>query len=303
MPERKLPLHDLESRYFERMEASLGDKTRLLSFLPPILDPASPPTILDVGAGSGGFAHALAMLGYRVTALDLSEDAINHMHFSYTELELIQALANHAHDYGRERFDVIVCSSILHEVFSYGDDVHRAGHTSSIARALESFYKALKPGGTFLLRDGVLPEDAERAASFTLKEGHEPEAVFRYLELCPFANGSAYGEQGRLVKLTQETAAPQTFSGDVRSVLEFAYTYTWGVESYPRETQELYAVYTLEEYSEVLTRAGLAVEQAFSYLQPGYPAHLADKLDILVEGEPHAWFPSNAIWVAHKPSF
>jgi 2-polyprenyl-3-methyl-5-hydroxy-6-metoxy-1,4-benzoquinol methylase len=298
MTGRKVELHALEERYFQRMESSLGDKTKLLKYLPPISDPTDPPTILDVGAGGGDFAHALSMLGYRVTALDLSEDAIEHMRYAYSELELIQALANHAHDFGEKRFDVVICSSILHEVYSYGDDVHRAGHLSSLKRALASSHRALKPGGLFLLRDGVLPENHHLPAIFTLLPGHHVESVFTYLELCPFANGTAYGEQGHLVELEQVSSA--AFAGNVRSVLEFAYTYTWGLESYPRETQELYAVLTLRGYEELLEEEGFSVEESFSYLQPGYPQHLASMLFLEVDGKPAPWFDSNAIWVARK---
>lgn len=230
--ERITGYHALESRYFQRMDNSAGDKSRLIKYLPPIVDPSNPPHVLDVGAGSGSFAHILSLLGYDVTALDASEDALNEIQFRYNDLHVLNALANHTHDFGKEQFDVIIASSLLHEVFSYGDDVHKAGHISSLSRALNSFKEALKPEGLLLIRDGVKPENWKESASFELLAGHENSSVNLYLEMCPFANGIAYGDAGSLIRLTNTENS--TWVGNVQSVMEFAYTYTWGLDSYPR---------------------------------------------------------------------
>ncbi len=296
--ERITGYHALESRYFQRMDNSAGDKSRLIKYLPPIVDPSNPPHVLDVGAGSGSFAHILSLLGYDVTALDASEDALNEIQFRYNDLHVLNALANHTHDFGKEQFDVIIASSLLHEVFSYGDDVHKAGHISSLSRALNSFKEALKPEGLLLIRDGVKPENWKESASFELLAGHENSSVNLYLEMCPFANGIAYGDAGSLIRLTNTENS--TWVGNVQSVMEFAYTYTWGLDSYPRETQELYAPLTLLEYNALLSDTGFKVEESYSYLQTGYPTNLVERMTYLVNGKPAQWPDSNAIWVSHK---
>lgn len=294
---RILESHTLEQRYFERMAQSIGDKIRIIQHLPRIVDPLNPPKVLDVGAGGGEFALELVKLGYKVTVLDANEDAIEQL-YRYNNLETIHALANQTSDFGENVYDAIVCSSVLHEVFSYGDNVHRRGHISSIGRAVDSFREALKPGGVLVIRDGVLPDNWESKATVQLLDGHESSAVNLYLKMCPFANGEAYGKQGTLINL--EEIAPKLWEGNVHSVLEFAYTYTWGLDSYHRETQELYTAMTLEGYSDYLEERGFTVTEKYSYLQPGYPEHLAYKMLLEVEGEPHEWFDSNAIWVAVK---
>ena len=295
---RKASLHGFEPRYFERMAHSLGDKSKLLAYLPEITDPSNPPRVLDIGAGGGEFADAISKLGYDVTALDASDDAVMRIREKFPEMTTAKLLANHAHELGEEQFDVIVCSSILHEVMSYGDNFHSIGHMSSLSRALESFRKCLKHGGLLLIRDGVLPENWEERGTVTLLEDSGVAAAYKYLEMCPFANGRAYGDMGSLVRLTETSAG--VFEGNVRSLLEFAYTYTWGLSSYPRETQELYAVKTLNSYSELLEENGFNVEESFSYLQDGYPTNLATKMALEVEGSVSSWFDSNAIWVARK---
>lgn len=295
--ERIVNQHHLEERYFARMASSLGDKIKIVEHLPVVTDDYSP-HILDVGAGGGNFSKVLADMGYKVTSLDANEEAIHEINYKYPNIETIHALANHASDFGKNVYDAIVCSSILHEVFSYGDDVHNVGHVSSLSRALQSFYEALKPNGVLIIRDGVLPDNWADTASLTLLEGHEASSVSLYLSMCPFANGSAYNAQGSLVALSD--VGSKTFVGNVRSVMEFAYTYTWGLDSYPRETQELYAPLTLDEYVTLLESEKFKVTNSFSYLQPGYPENLKDKMVLTVNGEPAEWFDSNALWVAYK---
>lgn len=297
-PSRKLKDQTLEERYFERMASSLGDKARLVDYLPPIVDRAHPPEVLDVGAGGGEFAHILSGAGYSVTALDANQDAIDRIGYRYPDLKLVRALANHAHDMGEEVYDSVVCSSILHEVYSYGDDVHRMGHVSSISRALESFRKALKAGGRLIIRDGVKPVNWDAPVEFEMLDGHENSSVEKYLAMCPFSNGSAYGTSGTQIQL--EHVEGKRWRGNLKSAMEFAYTYTWGEDSFPRETQELYAPLTLDEYKNLLNESGFEVEETSSYLQEGYPKFLKSKIRLTQNGKEIPWPDSNAIWVARK---
>ena len=295
---RKVNLVHLEERYFDRMASSLGDKTRLLRYLPEIIDTSNPPHILDVGAGSGDFSHALSLLGYKVTALDVSEEAIERIKFNYADVDTMKALANESHLLGENKYDAIVCSSILHEVFSYGDNFHKAGHYSSIPRALDSFRHALKADGVLIIRDGVLPDDWATIGALTVLDADD-SVVEKYLDMCPFARGQVNHEESQhLVQLRK--VAPTTWVGNYRSLLEFSYTYTWGLDSYPRETQELYALYTLDDYARVLEDNGFTVEQKYSYLQPGYVEGLKNKIRLNAPERDNKWFDSNAVWVARK---
>lgn len=290
--------HHLEDRYFERMAGSLGDKKRILDYLPPVTNEYAP-KVLDIGAGGGEFSFVLTELGYNVTAIDASDEAVNRIRVKYPQVTTATLLANQVDELPLNNYDAVVCSSILHEAFSYGDNVHKAGHISSLVRALKAFHKVLKPGGRVIIRDGVLPKNWEASASVQLMGNTPVSVVYDYLKMCPFANGKAYGNQGSLVKLEEQDN--KIFTGNVRSVLEFSYTYTWGIESYPRETQELYAVLTLEGYRDLLMSEGFNVIVSYSYLQSGYPEHLQGVLDLKVDGEKVEWFDSNAIWVAVKP--
>lgn len=289
--------HSLEPRYFERMAASLGDKIKIVENLPPVTESYSP-VVLDVGAGGGEFSHALEQLGYTVVALDASDDAIMRMRECFPSLTTVRMLANESEKLGENAFDAIVCSSILHEVYSYGDNLNSKGKLESISAALESFRKILKPGGVLVIRDGVKPKNWSSPAKLRLFPEQATEPVLAYLEQCPFANGFISGETGRMIALHQSYAG--WFTGNVQSAFEFYMTYNWGVENYSRETQELFGVLTLEEYQTTLTQAGFTVDSAESWIQPGYLEHLPNKVHLLTELGQNNWPDTNALWVAHK---
>ncbi len=289
--------HTLETRYFERMAASLGDKMKIIENLPPVTADYSP-RVLDVGAGGGEFSHALEELGYTVTALDASDDAIMRMREKFPELTTVHMLANESEELGEAIFDAVVCSSILHEVFSYGDTFRKKGDINSLRAALEAFTKILKPGGVLVIRDGVKPENWAEAAKVRMVPAANVEPLRMYLEQCPFANGFIFGPTGRLVQL--EEAEQGWFTGNLQSVFEFYMTYNWGVDSYPRETQELFGVLTLDEYSAALEHVGFTVTSAESWIQPGYLEHLPKKVELVTEAGKNLWPDTNALWVARK---
>lgn len=289
--------HRLEERYFERMAKSLGDKLQIVEQLPAPTESYSP-KVLDIGAGGGEFSHALTELGFTVTALDASADAVRHMRTNFPELHAVQLLANHSRELGLEAYDAVVCSSILHEVFSYGDDERGPGDYNSLTEALKAFNSVLKPGGVLVIRDGVRPRHWNDTATVTVLDDDD-EAVALYLAQCPFANGSIAGSTGHLVKLTKDRG--NSYTGDLRSAYEFYMTYNWGVENYHREAHELYGVLSLDQYSSLLSYVGFEVELAKSWVQLGYAEHLPTKVRLMTAEGFNRWPATNALWVARKP--
>lgn len=288
--------HALEERYFERMAVSLGDKMKIVEQLPAVTNDYSP-KVLDIGAGGGEFAHALSELGYTVTALDANRDSIEHIRQNFPEITTKWSLANYADDFVSNFYDAVVCSSILHEVYSYGDDERDPGDLKSVETALKSFLHVLKPGGVLVIRDGVKPRGWSDSATVRIVNGDD-EAVRLYLEQCPFANAAIPGVTGKTVQLTQLKLG--LWSGNLRSAYEFYMTYNWGVENYHREANELYGIMSLSEYSSLLQYVGFELVSAESWVQPGYSEYLPKKVQLLTSDGVNRWPDTNALWVARK---
>lgn len=291
--------HNLETRYFERMAKSLGDKLKIVEQLPAVTDDYSP-RVLDVGAGGGEFSNVLVNLGYTVVALDASDDAIMRMRKNFPQLTTALMLANEAVSLGFESFDAVVCSSILHEVYSYGDSAHGKGDLESLDAALETFMKILKPGGVLVIRDGVKPKNWGEPARVKTVDGSGVKPVLQYLAMCPFSNGWIDGPTGTLISLETKNLKDGWFEGNIQSAYEFYMTYNWGVDSYERETQELYGVLTLDAYVAKLEAIGFVVEIAESWVQPGYAEFLPKKIRLETAAGANVWPDTNALWVARK---
>lgn len=277
--------------YFARMAASLGDKESILQFV-------EPGKILDVGAGGGELSEVLRLAGNEVWALDGSSAAIARISANFPEIHTVEAFSYEVLDiFPENSFDTIVCSSILHEVYSYGDPSNGSYSVSAVLDALLAFYKLLKPGGILIIRDGVMPTDWNEQVTVHLKTSDSVKYFEMYKSQAPF-----YSDTPGLRTVSFEKVSRNLFKGNLASAMEFLYTLTWGWNSAPRETQELYGIFTENDYCAVLETTGFVVEHSEQYLQPGYPQHLNGVADILNNfGNKHAMPSSNMIITARRP--
>jgi hypothetical protein len=164
---------------------------------------------------------------------------------------------------------------------------------------LSSFFKLLKPGGVLLIRDGIMPTFWEEEVRIELLNTDAVKFLEMYKEAAPF-----YSEvpDFRRVSLEKISGTEGSYRGSYASVMEFLYTLTWGWNSAPRETQELYGIFTESGYRLALSVIGYHVEESFQYLQPGYPRHLNEVADIFDSfGNKKNLPSSNAIFVARRP--
>jgi S-adenosylmethionine-dependent methyltransferase len=105
-------------------------------------------TVLDIGGGTGGFAVPLAELGYAVTVVDPSPDALAALERRAAETgtgSLVRGLQGDANDLvellGAASVDAVVCHSVLEVVDDPGDAlaamsaVLRSGGVASVLAA------------------------------------------------------------------------------------------------------------------------------------------------------------------------
>jgi hypothetical protein len=106
----------------------------------------------------------------------------------------------------------------------------------------------------------------------------------------------------RRVSFEEISGNSHNYRGTLASAMEFLFTLTWGWNSAPRETQELYGIFTESGYRLALSVVGFDVEHSTQYLQPGYPRHLEKIADIFDSvGNKKNLPSSNAIFVARRP--
>jgi S-adenosylmethionine-dependent methyltransferase len=96
--------------------------------------------VVDVGAGTGGYAVRVAALGHHVTVVDPSPDALTAANWRATELGVtLTAVQGEAVDLpaivGEDAADLVVC----HNVLEYVEDP---------AAAMAAIARVLRPGGT-----------------------------------------------------------------------------------------------------------------------------------------------------------
>lgn len=264
----------LEPRYFQRMAASIGEKARILPWL-------AGDRILDVGAGGGELASAMADTGRHVWALDAADNSLTRLRHRPG----VHVLRGFADEIGQRvargfTFDTIVCSAVMHEVYSYGTSTGSAGYTA-VRETVAALREVLTPGGRLIIRDGVMPVRPRDPAMVTVPDD---ELVSDYLALSPHP------------ELRLHRTGVRTWTGTRHAVAEMLFTVTWGRESLHREALERYQLYTLDDYRTAL--AGFTARHADAVIQPGYRDALRD-YGVFDGGDP--WFPAtNGLWVFDK---
>lgn len=267
----------LESRYFDRMASSFGDKARMLPWIVGT-------TVLDVGAGGGDLSEAIAATGRDVIALDMNADAVERLIAHPEIIGVLQGRADEAPElYGRP-VDTIVCSAVMHEVYSYGSSTGQQLRPA-LDETMTALISMLRPGGRLIIRDGVMPERPDAPATLTTTD---PAAVDAYL------TGSPHPE------LALRKTGDHQFAGTRHAVAEAMFTITWGPENFWREAWERYQLFTEASYAAYGETFGLRCLHHSTVTQPGYVTALAHITATDADGT--VWFPAtNGLWVWERP--
>lgn len=267
--------------YFERMSSSLGDKQKIVDYLIPGI-------VLDVGSGGGDLAETIRLYGHEVYAIDGSETALKQCQKNFpnvhTVFSMVGDLRNHFSDHSIQN---IVCSSILHEVFSYGDCGEPAYQLSTVEKVLQIFHRLLVPGGRLIIRDGVMP-DNHSESGYIRFSGDGMDFLDYYSSHAPFW----LRNENNAYHVFLEKCSDNLVTGNMNSIMEFLYTYTWGWASAPRETQEIYGIATEESYMKLLHDNHFSNIYHEQYTQQGYVDHLTPLVKIYDKNFNTASFPS-----------
>jgi SAM-dependent methyltransferase len=266
--------------YAAGMEAGADDKAKLVRFVRPGI-------IADLGCGAGTLLALLRKAYPKSTLMgtDLSDEMVRRCR------ERLPGLEIRKHDITTRLFDektldsVLLCS-VLHEVFSYTQyDLAPVRQTIRLAA------EALKPGGRFILRDGLKPAREDNVTmTFLRPEVKEKFARFAW----EFGPGPVtWEEHAGKVRLSR------------RDAMEFLSKYIYDA-NWKYEVMEVLGVFPLKGWVEAVERVGLRVLHHESYLIPWLRATHYEK-DVRLEVRrgprlvPTDYPHSTMVLVAEKP--
>jgi len=224
------------------MEASAGDKARMLRFV-------RPGVIADLGCGTGTVLELLRRRSprSRLIGVDCSPEMIRRCRRRFPGLEPRRAdITEPLFEPGT--IDTIVLCSILHEVFSY-----KGYDYSAVRRTLAHCASALRPGGRLLLRDGVVPARRD-AVSLTFLNAAAYDKFLRF--------SREFGP-GEIVWRMKDGRIQVARRDAMEFLTKYIYDANWRFE-----VKEQFGVFTLADWGRELRRAGLRVIHRESYLIP-----------------------------------
>ena len=223
--------------------------------------------ILDVGCGSGVLIELIKeRLGDNVdiTGIDLNQMTVDEVNQKKKFNVICSDIQTLYKNNPNQKYDVIIFSSILHEVYSYSE----SNNQQAVEETLNTAYDLLNKDGKVIIRDGIKYHDSNLIQ-------YENEVAFKttpYKTIKDFVKEHPFSEEEDWINC---------LNGFVRKDLlkEFFITYTWGEESWSREVQEQVGLYTVEEWEELLQSVGYNIEMCETH-EEEYVKFLSQKIKI-----------------------
>jgi 2-polyprenyl-3-methyl-5-hydroxy-6-metoxy-1,4-benzoquinol methylase len=115
---------------------NMGEKENLLRIVDEHLGGLDGRTMLDIGCGTGEYLKAAKDRGMRVTGIDVDQSLADHIQLTLGAKVVVGLFSDDT--FPKESFDLIVLSHVIE-------------HVPEPVKLLRSIYRALKPGGLFLM--------------------------------------------------------------------------------------------------------------------------------------------------------
>jgi len=231
-------------------------------------------SLMEIGCGSGQILKGLVNRIPYIVGVDESADRLRHAAQTCPGAKLIKAKAGELEF--KEEFDVVLTSQMLHEIKMFGTK-------KEMERILFVIWRALKPGGKYLLLDHLDPGKG-------LVKIKVPDSIEKLLY--EFATKFSY----RPVYLKKLSKGKYEISK--RDLQDFV-TKTWSLKS-PMETMEMnetHASFSEKEAKRITQNAGFSTKKfiTFTNIEGDLKLH-----NISLEGKTDPW-DRKFMLVASKP--
>lgn len=209
-------------------------------------------TIVDVGCGTGLLIFKLAkiMKFNHFVGLDQSDEMILRCqkHGKRGRVSFVKCNVN---DGTLPKSDVFIFSSILHEIFSYGDDC-----ASKVEMLLKKAFDSLTKGGCVIIRDFVKPSNGNQKVLLR----HRKSDMHPSHEFEQFCYNFHKVNKKRQPLLNWMTNHPfcKTYSTNMETAYEFMFRKDYN-KNWDSEMQEKYGFLTTEEYITLLLTIGYKI--------------------------------------------
>lgn len=270
------------TQYIDRMTKSTGETSKGL-----IPEYVRPGLVLDFGSGSGVLTAQVAQRypSSFVYGYDANPKMVEVASATYPDKKNF----NFVSELPDIKYDTIIFSSVLHEVFSYPTEEDSIAFSYKRLHAtLEWAYAHLQPGGKLIIRDGVMNSDSRKSVRIKFKT---PEALDLAKRFFNDYKGSAQCAHD----YTEIDAS--TIETNPEMAMQCLYTITWGAASYPREVREQYGYFTEDVYKIVLESKGFNILNCSSFTELGYYYHLGRVIEYMDENNQPIDLPKSTIFI------
>lgn len=229
--------------------------------------------IIDMGCDTGEVAYVLAQLNPRATVIgvDNNPDSIEFARTNYKLSNLSYRNADiRIPDFEDNSIDAIVNSNMLHGIYS-----HAGYNPDVIGELLEKQVRKLKPGGTMLIRDYMMPNEKEMVLLEVLNTkstGRDPtqlsdgDLLIRFSQTArPLLTGGSEGFH--IEEISPRRVNTRLFKLPHKWALEFIYRKDLR-ERWSDEISEEYTFFTWQDYTREFTKVGMRVVYTAPYWNP-----------------------------------
>lgn len=243
--------------YVESMAKSTDDKTKeILPLVRESLESIKG-DILDLGAGTGNLSLTLLDLtqeksGAGLTIVDMDVRMIKILENKFGSHPKVSLILCDVLNLNLDKhFSVVICSSLLHEIFS------SKGSINDVKKTLERIRYHLLPKGTLIIRDGIKPRLNRKMVFLKPLRPEINEklwkfvACYKYLETAPYKT-QIDGQE--VIAMTSELA------------YEFAVKYQYPEINWPAEMKEQFGFWTEDGARKILGETGFEVFYLKRYL-------------------------------------